>query len=600
MTMGRDPRCDFVLHDPIASRRHCQLVMKNGSLMLESLGGRTPVLVNGSPTDETVLVPGDELAIGTDRFLLVGMPEQAAANIGHAEPGETCSWGEGGRVSLRVDSAEPANEAKPATVYDLALLHSISRELAFSDTVSDLFASLRNCLTSRFRPSGIWIALVHGDDDLTFIHPGEAAAGPGQDEAPDDAVLDYARTALQQGEGLLMPHRCGKPGRQRIEFTMASPVQLRGKNLAVVLVQTATPAGSYDEEDLRFLVLLTQSVGPLLHATADLDRLRRTNEHLRMESADSLELVGESPAMVRVREQVREAAGQNCNVLVTGETGTGKELVARLIHMGSSRSERPMIVVNCAAIPRELFAGAVFGHEKGAYTGAVRRSPGFLAQAHGGVLFLDEVGELTIENQAALLRVIETGTYRRIGAERERKVDARIVAATNKDVQASINDGTLRSDLYHRLNEFEVHLSPLRDRLSDVPVLAQHFFDVGKGLAKRPLEGFSAAALARLSSHDWPGNARELRNRVRRAIQAARQPLIEPGDLFEAVTASSAIAAAAPPVSFREAERNHLVSVLEHCKGNIRQAARMLGISRSTLYRKMAAHQLEPDEPAGG
>jgi DNA-binding NtrC family response regulator len=250
------------------------------------------------------------------------------------------------------------------------------------------------------------------------------------------------------------------------------------------------------------------------------------------------------------------------------------------------------VTVNCAAIPRELFEGELFGHEKGAYTGAHDARPGLVSCAHGGTLFLDEVGDLSLENQARILRVVEYGVFRAVGASTETRVNLRVVAATNRDIEAAIKSGGFRVDLYHRLNGFEIHIPPLRERASDIAPLAEHFFQIGKGEAKRTLAGIAPEALDHLRSRPWPGNVRELRNCILRAIATARHDAIALGDVLDRVPRGP-VGPVQPSLSLVEAEKTHIGATLRKCNGNIREAAKILQVSPSTLYRKITQYGIE-------
>ena len=363
--------------------------------------------------------------------------------------------------------------------------------------------------------------------------------------------------------------------------------------VGVLALQTAPPHGAYDEDDLMLLVLLAQSVAPLIHVVNDLEQLRLDNERLRVRAHESQTLVGESRAIRSVRGGAAQAARSSLNVLITGETGTGKELVARLIHARSSRRTLPLVVANCAAIPRELFPSVFFGHKKGAFTDASEATVGLVAQAHGGILFMDEIGDLSLENQARSLRVIETGRFRRVGAEEETDVDLRVIAATNIDLPAALKSGAFRRDLYHRLNGFEIHIPPLRKRPSDIPILAEHFFQMGREQGKRPLSGIAPEAMELLQSRSWPGNVRELRNCIEHAIAVAREDMIRPEEVADVAAVAPSEEQEEEPLSLDEAEKQHIIQVLRQCKGSVSKAAKVLRVGRSTLYRKLASHGIE-------
>ena len=304
-------------------------------------------------------------------------------------------------------------------------------------------------------------------------------------------------------------------------------------------------------------------------------------------------LIGESPAMLAVYEQIEKVARTPSPVLILGETGTGKELVAASIHRASERPGQ-FVAVNCGSLSRELAASELFGHEKGSFTGAVRRHPGFFKRADGGTLFLDELAEMPVELQPHFLRVLETGSVLPVGSEREVPVDARTVAATNRDPKKAIADKALREDLYYRLSVFPITLPPLRARIQDVPLLVDHFLGQAKTAAGTETRKFSAEDAARLRAYHWPGNVRELRHVVLRAAIMS-----DPGDSvlrlperfdspFNEQNGQQGLAIGR---SIRDVERELIMRTLEHLNGDKRAAAETLGISLNTLYNRLNAYE---------
>ena len=308
-------------------------------------------------------------------------------------------------------------------------------------------------------------------------------------------------------------------------------------------------------------------------------------------------LIGDSDAMRRVKDLVVRAATAPGTVLITGETGTGKELVARAIHAESPRSARPFVAVNCAALTDTLLEAELFGHARGAFTGAAASRPGLIEHASTGTLLLDEIGTMPAPMQAKLLRVLESGEVRRVGENEMRKVDVRFVAATNADLDASVNAGGFRRDLYYRLNVHRVHLPPLRERGGDVLQLVEHF--AAKYGPDASITGVSPAARAVLLEYSYPGNVRELEHIIQRAVAVARPPDIEPGDLPEVLTAeredTDAPAAEGSVATARErAERAMIAAALARHPDDLVSAARELQVSRTTLWRLMKKHQVQP------
>jgi len=318
-------------------------------------------------------------------------------------------------------------------------------------------------------------------------------------------------------------------------------------------------------------------------------RLARENFVLRRElaglAADPIGLVGHSPAIDQLRGFIRRVGQMPSTVLLLGESGTGKEVVARALHQTSPRAQRPFVPLNCAAIASELIESELFGHVKGAFTGATESRNGLFYYAHGGTLFLDEISELPLALQTRLLRVLEERKLRPVGSEREVPVDVRIIAASNRDLAAEVKAGRFRQDLYYRLAVVDIRIPPLRERREDIPDLVRHFMQqlsVQLGVAPLPL---SHEVVSRLSAYSWPGNVRELRNSVERSMILGS---------FPSQPIASAEAALPPPpageleLSLAEVERRHIERVTEACGGNKTEAARRLGVSRKTLERKFA------------
>jgi transcriptional regulator with PAS, ATPase and Fis domain len=294
--------------------------------------------------------------------------------------------------------------------------------------------------------------------------------------------------------------------------------------------------------------------------------------------------------MRRVLEMISTVAGTDANVVIRGESGTGKELIARAIHSQSERRFFPIVAVNCGSIPETLLESELFGHEKGAFTGAQYRRKGKIELAHGGTLFLDEIGDIPTKMQVDLLRVLETRRFHRLGGNQEITSDFRLVCATNRDLEALIEEGSFREDLYYRINVFVIDLPPLRDRPEDIPALTRHFIEKYAHAMGKPTKDVSPEVEALLVSYSWPGNVRELENAVERAMVVGREPSIQPDDLPLPLARSEAEPEGS---SLAAIERRHIERVLRAEKGNITRAAAALGIDRGTLYNKLRRYDIE-------
>jgi DNA-binding NtrC family response regulator len=333
----------------------------------------------------------------------------------------------------------------------------------------------------------------------------------------------------------------------------------------------------------------------VIRKAAEKGQLMRDNVALRAHAPGAEPYGGiltRSPKMQEVLRIVERVAPTDSSVLILGESGTGKELVARAIHERSARAARPFVPIHCGALPREVLESELFGHEKGAFTGAVNTKPGLVDLADGGTLFLDEIGEMEPDSQVKLLRALETGMFFRVGGTRPRSVDIRIVAATNRDLAEAMRAGEFRQDLYYRINTITVSLPPLRERRDDVALLAQHFVESKAAYGAKRLP---PATLAVLEAYAWPGNVRELLHAIERGVILSKGEDIEPGDLPPEVLGAGA-PPATPAGSLESMERTHIVTTLRQVSGHRGKAAALLGIDPKTLYRKIIGYQIKTDE----
>jgi DNA-binding NtrC family response regulator len=399
----------------------------------------------------------------------------------------------------------------------------------------------------------------------------------------DIMLLDVA---LPDGDGLELL------GRLRAGGNEVQVIMMSGHGTIDAAVR-ATKLGALDflEKPLstdRLLVMVDNALRLL--------RVEAEARELKAEAGHFDELLGSSQAMVSLREHVLRAARSSASVLVTGERGTGKELVARAIHRASPRARSALERLNCAAVPAELIESELFGHEAGAFTGATKQRAGKFERAHGGTLFLDEVGDMPLPMQAKLLRVLQEREIERVGGSETIKIDARVVAATNRDLRAASEKGEFRADLYDRLNVVPLELPPLRARRDDIPLLARHFFEAARAANARPGMTLGDEAIAAITRHSFPGNVRELRNLVERLVILNPDDAITASDVERALgTAASAARGGLyrPGVPFRvlseDAERTIIEEALAHHSGQMTATARALGLERSHLYKKAKA-----------
>jgi len=347
---------------------------------------------------------------------------------------------------------------------------------------------------------------------------------------------------------------------------------------------------------------LTKPFGPdelrmVARRALEEDQLRRQNAELRDELGWS-NLIGRAPAMDELRSTIAKVTRSDASVLISGESGTGKELVARAIHYGGERAGKPFVAVNCGALVGSLLESELFGHVRGAFTGADTAKRGLFVAAHRGTLFLDEIGEMDLALQPVLLRALQNGEVKPVGGIEHERVDVRVIAATNRELRRQVDDGRFREDLYYRLHVVGIEVPPLRSRPGDVPLLTEHFAERAALRHGSPRPEITAAALEWLSAQPWPGNVRELENAVERAVVLAGRPLLDVEDFAPRGTRSGVaapVAAAGPDelLSLEELERRHVLRVLESCGGQKTRAAAVLGINRTTLWKKLRQYGLE-------
>ncbi len=335
-------------------------------------------------------------------------------------------------------------------------------------------------------------------------------------------------------------------------------------------------------------------------------RLEAENKALRQQLEEKFKfdnILGQSSTMQRVFDSIRKIADTQANVLITGESGTGKELIARSVHANSSRKRQPFVPLNCGGMPEHLVESELFGHEKGAFTGAVASRTGLMEHASGGTFCLDEISELPLNLQVKLLRVLEERKIRRVGSNKETEIDIRLISATNRDVEAMVNEGTFREDLYYRVNTFVIHLPALRDRREDIPLLANHFLQEYLKTTEKEIREVAPEAMDLLCKHSWPGNVRELQHVIERAVALSSSRQIEPEDLPEGLghARSGKIEPEQFELPFKEAkekvieafERSYVEQLLSKHGKNISRAAQQSGIDRRSLHRLLAKHEID-------
>ena len=447
--------------------------------------------------------------------------------------------------------------------------------------------------------------MVVDDDSAHRLMLKKLLGGWGYDVAEaDDGVAAIEDVRRQLFDLILMDIRMlnisGIEALEQIKMiNPAIPVIIMTAYASVETAVSALKKGAYDylTKPLDF-----DELKITIERATEHNRLKKENEYLKSrlgEQFDRQNLIGRSQSMVKLLETVAQVAPAEATVLISGESGTGKEMIANAIHFNSARREAPFVKINCAALTETLLESELFGHEKGAFTGAERRREGKFVQAHGGSLFLDEVSEMSKAMQVKLLRILQEREVTRVGGAEVIKVDVRVIAASNKNLKEEIQKGNFREDLFYRLNVVSLHVPPLRERKEDIPMLAQHFLKHFSERNNKNIQGYTPRAMQKIMAYSWPGNIRELMNAVERAVVLAHADFLDAAEiaLIMGDSASSVGAAESdrPPqnLSLEDVEKKSILGALDACGGNKSEAARRLGITRKTLRAKLQKYQTE-------
>jgi DNA-binding NtrC family response regulator len=427
------------------------------------------------------------------------------------------------------------------------------------------------------------IALVVGQDAHEVFEAGSAADALSLADSvrPDVVITDVRMGVGRDGVALMRELRARHLDIEVVVITAFGTIEDAVE---------AIKAGAYD--------YLTKPVDPdrlliTVRRAAERRALAREVRQLRAHVEGQDRIIAVSAAMQQVLATVAQLAQTDSTVLVTGESGTGKELVARALYAQSTRSSGRFVPVNCGAIAETLLESELFGHRKGAFTGAVVEKKGLLEEAHRGVLFLDEIGEMSTSMQVRLLRFLQGGEVRRVGDTATRSVDVRLIAATHRSLEQEVAAGRFRQDFYYRINVVGIEIPPLRERVEDIPALAEYFLQGTAARLRRRITGFTPSGIEALVAYTWPGNARELANAVERAVNLAAGPLLSESDFPASVTVQAEPRPAPEHTADASEERARLVAALERCRWNHSRAAETLGMSRTTLWRKLREHHLQ-------
>ncbi len=640
VTLGRSATNQIVIKDERASRQHAEIFAADGGWVLRDLGSRNGTRVGDRKVEgDHLLRPGDVIRIAQYQLtFVVNLEEGLGRRLAeestqgeHREKGATTATGRDIHVLQPEESPAVITHRRDRTRFldgsdepvdagagsrAATLLCRIAFELAQQP---DEHAVAQTALDGLFAGTdidggGIWLRQMEGS------RPGVGSlrlvAARSELQPRYHKVTDFlARTVLSDGEAVLARNVSedsalgSRDSQGRIQSTsvICAPIRHGDRVLGLIHTYATRDEQELSVDDLEFTLAVAENVALAL---ANLQRQRELADNLSQKQREIVqlrerlgiesELVGTSEALQQVQQQIARAAGSKATVLIRGESGVGKELVARAIHFSGPRRKGPFVCLNCAALTETLLESELFGHEKGAFTGATGRKIGKFEAAHQGTLVLDEIGEMSPAIQAKFLRVLEGHPFERVGGTTPIKVDVRVIAATNRDLEQAVRDKEFRRDLYFRLRVLEILVPPLRKRPDDIRTLASFFLERFRSETGRRIRGFTPAALAQMQNYRWPGNVRELKNVIERAVVLCRGDYIDVDDLAlsELTTASESTqdirlpGLTYEPVSLEEIERRHIAATLQETGWNKSRAAAILGIERSTLDRKIKKYGL--------
>jgi transcriptional regulator with GAF, ATPase, and Fis domain len=628
VSLGRDASNSICLNELSASRRHClikrepvsikgqpsnEITADEAQLSTEKRVSATPsnytlidlesyngTFVNGVPVKEQRLSHGDQILVGDLLllFLLHDAEEVFSAPVDADEANlitrSTVRLRTADALYLYPDKVLGELPASARIARDLNALLRISTAINSIRTVSGLLNALFKLILEIIPAEREAIVLSDRSGETTAsVHGWNKLLGP------DDSIR-VSRTittqVLREGVALLSNELFETDGlgetpsliEARVCSVLCVPLVVLEKSLGVIYLDTSDRTARFDEHHLQLLTAIACISASAFENAKHLEWIETENERLKQEVSINYQMIGESPAIRAVYQFIGKVAQSDSTVLIRGESGTGKELAARAIHLNSPRAANPFIAISGATLSETLLESELFGHERGAFTGAIGQKRGKLELANEGTLFLDEVGELTPLIQAKLLRVLQEHEFERVGGTRPIKVNLRIVAATNKDLEEAITKGLFRQDLYYRLNVVSVVMPPLRDRRQDIQLLASYFSSIYSKKCKRRIQGISPEVRALLRAYDWPGNVRELQNVIERAVVLGSNEMITSEDLPDALfdtSHNSLLPITSYHERVKEAKSAIIIKAIEEAGGNITEAAKRLGLHPNNLHR---------------
>jgi transcriptional regulator with GAF, ATPase, and Fis domain/pSer/pThr/pTyr-binding forkhead associated (FHA) protein len=587
LSLGRDASNQIVVGDAAVSRKHCSISKgASGVFELADLDSQNGTLLNGTPVSRNAVHHGDRIQIGSSEYVFLIGPDDLGQSRGGSEDGTGFATMAIDRSGMPVGASGMGRMAR-----DLSAFFKIANVI---NSTSDPLALQREMLS-------LIGEVIPAEQGAIVLQPGSGdETGPPCSWSRDglagqDMVIRQELVQQATWERCAVFTSAGDTA--AAEHVLCVPLAAVERTLGVIYLSAPASSPPFKEEHAYFLSSVSRIAAVTLESLFKMDSLRAENERLRVEVKADATLIGESRPMQRVAEFITRVAKGDSTVLIRGESGTGKELIARAIHASGSRPHKPFVAINCAAIPEALLESELFGHEKGAFTGAVAVRKGKFETAEDGTLFLDEIGEMAPLLQAKLLRVLQQREFERLGGTRLLPFNARVVAATNKNLESAIKAGEFRQDLYYRLNVISVASPPLRERPDDIPVLALYFANKYAAKCKRGFKGIAADARSLLTQYSWPGNVRELENAIEHAIVMGLTDEILPEDLPDALLEeqSPELGAARYHHTLKQTKKQLVLSALDEAKGSPADAARLLGIHPKYLHRLIRNLNLKYD-----
>ncbi len=651
VTIGRTPGNTLVVPDRKCSRVHCEVFCGNGTWYVRDNQSRNGVFVEGAKIDgDTVVQTGQTISVGDFRIQMTALhPEQTPVDgLGNSlasATDEQDGFAIIERKSMTQYNAPEGVQSTRVGPLGAADLFQLSQSMQVADDIEALADITLDGLLRVIPASMAALLLMPEDAEISDPKLLKVMAMRVPDHQPKELRFSshLSEQVFRSREAILahdVSHNTSLARSKSLEILAAesvvcAPIRLEGRPIGVIHLYSTSVTNPLDSRHLEYTLAVADHMAGLVRKTRDRQKLaqnliiseQRSKEYQAQLGMES-ELIGNSQAVQKLKQAIGRVARSDATVLIRGESGVGKELVARAVHFNSPRRDGPIICVNCAALTESLLESELFGHEKGSFTGATGMKAGKFEQAHGGTLFLDEVGEMSLEVQTKFLRVLETREFERVGGGKTIRVDVRVVCATNRDLEQAVRDKQYRSDLFYRLQVIELFAPPLREHPEDIPDLARHFVERFVRNQKSKVRGFDRSAIDKMCKHTWPGNVRELRNVIERAVILCEREFINEEDIVLSKLelhphATPAAPVAAPAVvapnepspapepdaptgetafdpryrlwdsliqaarSLDDVERLYIEAVLRSCGWNKSQAARMLGIERTTLDRRL-------------